>query len=258
MLGAIFSLVFLRIFLNQFGQLKPENRISNDEFLGLSVAVILGALVGARLGYAVIYDASFFVSHPLLLVSPFNPETGLWVGISGMSAHGGILGGIFAAFLFSWKYQKSFLPILDALSISAPIAIFFGRIGNFLSGELFGRVTDVSWGMVFPLSGDDLLRHPSQLYEAVGEGGVLFLVLAMFFFLRKVHISGMFFVWTLGLYGLIRFFLEFFREPDWHIGFLFGFFSMGQALSVLVVVIAVLLERWIRLCKNGILPSCKE
>lgn len=253
--GAIVSLIFFRIFLNRFGRERLEIHISHDEFFTLSLTVFFGALVGARVGYAILYDASFFLAHPLSLISPFDRETGLWIGIAGMSVHGGILGGILAAFLFSRKYGKSFLSVLDALSCAAPVAIFFGRIGNFLAGELFGRTTDVSWGMVFPLSGDTALRHPSALYEAFGEGVILFCI--VFFLARRRRTPGMLFAWTLGLYGFIRFFIEFFREPDRHIGFLFGFFSMGQALSVLTVTSALFLVGWIRLRKNDILSPHK-
>lgn len=248
--------MFLRMFLNRFGRERFGASISYDEFFSLAFTVFLGALAGARVGYAMLYDASFFLAHPLSLVSPFDRETGLWVGIAGMSVHGGILGGILAAFFFSRKYGKSFLSMLDALSCAAPVAIFFGRIGNFLAGELFGRTTDVSWGMVFPLSGDTSLRHPSALYEAFGEGAFLFSII--FFLARRRRTPGMLFVWTLGLYGFIRFFIEFFREPDRHIGFLFGFFSMGQALSVLTVASALFLVGWIRFRKNDILSPRKE
>ncbi len=247
-LGASFSLLFLWKVIRRSERLS----LSREEFFDLAVVILFGTVVGARIGYALLYNFPFFLNHPMALVSPFDPKTGEWIGIAGMSAHGGILGVFAAIFFFSWRYKKSPWSLLDMTALAAPVAIFFGRIGNFLAGELFGRVTNVPWGMVFLRAGDGLLRHPSPLYEACGEGIVLWLLLCALS--KKDMPPGFLFAWALGLYGVIRFFLEFFREPDPQIGFLFGFFTLGQALSLGMILVSLGVGRWLRLQKNAILP----
>lgn len=234
LLGSVFALLFLWRLLRKK---KSEPVFSNEEIFDLSIALLFGAIVGARIGYAIFYDFSFFARHPLMLVSPFDSVTGKWIGIAGMSAHGGALGVLIAAFLFSRRYRKPFWLVADAIALSAPIAIFFGRMGNFLLGELYGRVTTISWGMIFPLSGDDFPRHPSQLYEAFGEGIFLFLILL--FLSRKTRLPGRLCLWAIGIYGGIRFVLEFFREPDIQVGTFFGFLTLGQILSIGMILIVV-------------------
>lgn len=160
-----------------------------------------------------------------------------------MSSHGGIVGVVVAIALYSRKIKYSFWDIADHAVILAPIGIFLGRIANFINGELWGRVTDVPWAVIFPFAGIEP-RHPSQLYEALGEGALLFCVL---FFLRwwgwrNGKISAVF----LFLYGIVRIFLENFREPDEQLGFFFHFFTMGQLLSVLMIFASIILWFFLR------------
>lgn len=229
--------------------------LSLDDFLDFSLLLSVGAVVGARLGYVLMYNAEFFFAHPVSIVSPFDSETGAWIGVAGMSAHGGILGIFVAVAFFAWRHKKPLLVLLDNIALSLPIAIFFGRIGNFLAGELFGRVTTLPWGMIFPRAGDILLRHPSQLYEASGEGILLWCILRML--AGRVRRLGQLFVWALGLYGGIRFFLEYFRMPDPQIGFIFGVFTLGQILSIVLMILSVALLMWMKRKESGIL-SCTE
>lgn len=230
---------------------KGEQKLSSEEFFDLAAVLLFGALVGARLGYAVLYHASFFAAHPIALVSPFDVRTGAWIGIAGMSVHGGAIGVVIALLVFAKRRKKSFWLFADTLALAAPIAIFFGRIGNVLSGELYGRVTTTSWGVIFPRAEDGLLRHPSALYEALGEGLLLGVVLFMLSHRHKT--PGLNFAWAIGLYGGIRFFLEYFREPDSQVGLLFDRLTLGQVLSMGMVALAIGIGRWLEMKKGAIL-----
>lgn len=184
---------------------------------------IIGLIVGARLGYCLFYNFGYYASHPLKCLA-------VWEG--GMSFHGGLIGLVVGGWLFSRLRHKPLLMLADMAALAAPPGLFFGRLGNFINAELYGRVTDVPWGMVFPGAGV-LPRHPSQLYEAFFEGIVLFAVL--FALSRKVHTRGVLISVFLAGYGLVRFCLEFFREPDAQLGFVLGAFTMGQILSLIMV-----------------------
>ncbi len=201
----------------------------------LTLLLFLSVLLGGRLGYALFYDLSMF-SHPLSLISPFDPITGAYVGIRGMSFFGALLGGGAMLVLFARSRGLRFLDLSDMIVPVVPIAIFFGRIGNFLNGELYGRVTDMSWGMHFPLApdGGTLLRHPSQLYEAGLEGVVLFLILAFVF--RRRFGGGVPTSVFLLSYATFRFLAERFRQPDFGVGVSVGMLTKGQALSVALFV----------------------
>lgn len=195
-----------------------------DDFLTWAV---IGVIAGGRLGYVLFYNFEAYMNNPL---SAFK----VWEG--GMSFHGGALGVIAALILFSWRKKIYVLRLSDIVCACVPIGLFFGRIANFINGELFGRVTDGPWGVVFPRGGD-LPRHPSQLYEAALEGALLFIVLFVLMRSKSVReipgiVSGLF----LCGYGLSRFMVEYVREPDAHIGLLGGFISMGQILSLPMVV----------------------
>lgn len=197
--------------------------------------VILGVMLGGRLGYVLFYDAAYFLEHPLRIVLPFELEGGFrFTGIAGMSYHGGTLGALAASWLFCRRRGLAFGDFADFVIPTVPLGYTFGRIGNFINGELFGRSTDVPWGMFFPLDPSGHLRHPSQLYEAVGEGLLLF---ALLWSLRR-PLQGrrvLLGIYLMG-YGLVRFFLEYFREPDAHLGLVWASLSMGQVLCGLMVL----------------------
>ncbi len=193
---------------------------------------MLGIILGARLGFCLFYQPSWYLSHPLDIFK-------VWQG--GMSAHGGMLGAITAIAWFSHVKKVSFLRIADFVVPLAPLGIFFGRLGNFVNGELWGRFASetLPWAMIFPQSGSFAPRHPSQLYEAFGEG--LFLFLLLWIYSRKPRATGQ----VAGLfcvgYAIARFVAEFFREPDAYLGFgLFGL-SRGQWLTVPVFLVGVVL-----------------
>ncbi len=184
---------------------------------------VAGLIIGARLGYCAFYNFGFYITHPLKCFA-------VWEG--GMSFHGGLIGLVIAGYLYARLKKKSFLMLADMGALAAAPGLFFGRIGNFINAELYGRVTDVPWGMVFPGAGY-LPRHPSQLYEAFSEGILLFLILS--FICSKVNTRGVLISSFLILYGIMRFFLEFFREPDSQLGFVIGMLTMGQILCALMI-----------------------
>ncbi|MEA2102529.1 MAG: prolipoprotein diacylglyceryl transferase [Thermodesulfobacteriota bacterium] len=188
---------------------------------------ILGLIVGARVGYCIFYNFGVYLSNPLKILA-------VWEG--GMSFHGGLIGIIIAGICFSARRNKSFWMLADLGALSAPLGLFFGRMGNFINGELYGRVTHVSWGMVFPGAGP-LPRHPSQLYEAFFEGLLMFVVI--YALGTKKHTHGHLIAAFLVFYGGIRFVLEFFRQPDPQLGFVFAWLTMGQVLCALMVVSGV-------------------
>lgn len=196
----------------------------------------IGVIVGARVGYILFYDphTTYYLAHPWQMFNPFL--NGHFVGIRGFSYHGAILGFLLATYLYTLKYHKNFLALMDLVAISVPVGYIFGRIGNFLNQELIGRVTDAPWGIYV----GDTLRHPSQLYEAFFEGFVLFVIL--FLYRKYKKFDGELMVLYGFLYGLFRFVLEFFREPDMQLGFICcGWMTMGQALSLAMMAAAIIL-----------------
>jgi phosphatidylglycerol---prolipoprotein diacylglyceryl transferase len=207
------------------------------------VWAMIGLLIGARLGYVFIYNFSYYAQHPLEIILPFDFSNGIrFIGISGMSYHGGLIGVTIMSILFCRKFNINFWNFADLLCPAIPLGYTFGRIGNFINGELFGRVTTMPWGMYFPLDSTHSLRHPSQLYEAMFEGIFLFIVLWL---IRKKKLFDGF---LLGLYicgyGLVRFIIEFFREPDYQVGFILGTISIGQALCLLMMLGGVVVLIW--------------
>ena len=193
---------------------------------------VFGVILGGRLGYVLFYNPGYYLAHPMEILT-------VWEG--GMSFHGGMLGVIIAFYLFSRRHGFPFLSVMDLVAMAAPVGLFFGRLANFINGELFGRVTDHPWGMVFPRGGPSP-RHPSQLYEAVLEGAVLFILLFVVAWFRdgldrRGLISGLF---LLG-YGMARFSVEFVREPDAHLGLLAIGLSMGQWLCLPMILVGLFL-----------------
>ncbi|WP_292363045.1 prolipoprotein diacylglyceryl transferase, partial [Methylophaga sp. UBA1464] len=193
----------------------------------------IGVILGGRIGYALFYDLLNVINNPLNLFK-------VWQG--GMSFHGGLLGVLIAIWLFGRKSGKSFFEISDFVAPLVPLGLFFGRIGNFINGELWGRVSDVPWAMVFP-TGGPLARHPSQLYQALLEGLLLFVILWWFSAKTRPRaaVSGLF---LLG-YGSFRFAAEFFRVPDPQYGYLaFDWFTMGQLLCVPMIIAGLVMMFW--------------
>ncbi len=196
-----------------------------DDFDDFISYLIISIVVGGRLGYVIFYNLKYYISNPSDIFK-------VWEG--GMSFHGALLGIIIGTYLFSKKKGVSTFFMLDIVACVAPIGIFLGRIANFINSELIGKVTDISWSVTFPLV-DTLPRHPSQLYEAMLEGVILFFILNILIYKKKYKIgssSCLFLVF----YGVFRIISEFFREPDSQIGYLFNSLSMGAVLSFLMVI----------------------
>ena len=192
----------------------------------------LGVILGGRLGYVLFYQSAYFMQHPADILA-------VWQG--GMSFHGGFLGVVLAMAWFARKYQLSWLAVMDFIAPLVPIGLGAGRLGNFINGELWGRVTNTDYGMVFPQI-DDLLRHPSQLYEFTLEGVALFFIL--WAYASKPRASGAIAAAFLMGYGAFRFAVEYTREPDSYLGLLSMGFSMGQWLSLPMLLVGAVL--WIK------------
>ena len=193
--------------------------------------IALGVILGGRFGYVLFYNFNNFLSDPLLLLR-------IWEG--GMSFHGGLLGVLVAMALYARKVQKTFFQVTDFIAPLIAPGLFFGRVGNFINGELWGRVSDVPWAMVFHTIGaGDAPRHPSQLYQAALEGLALFLIVWLYSAKPRptMAVSGLFLI----TYGAFRFIVEFFRQPDSHIGFVaLDWLTMGQVLSLPMVIFGII------------------
>ncbi len=223
--GMMYIIGFASSYLLVGYQMKKKGFNPGTAFVDtLYSYIILGLLIGARLGYVIFYNLPYYLRHPLEVFA-------LWSG--GLSFHGGLIGSILAGIIVCRKFKIDFWQIADFVAVTAPIGLGLGRLGNFINGELYGRVTDVRWAMVFP-TGGPYPRHPSQVYEFLLEGAALFVIL-WFLKDRKLK-SGVLSSLFLILYGFFRFFVEFFREPDSQLGFIIGPFTMGQMLSVLVII----------------------
>ncbi len=204
--------------------------VSLREFDDLVFYIVLGVIIGGRVGYVIFYDFASVLTDPLSV---------LYVWHGGMSFHGGLIGVCSAVFLYARKRQKNWLSLTDFIAPLVPLGLAAGRLGNFINGELWGRSTDVPWGMVFPQSGVIVPRHPSQLYECLLEGVILFIVLWLYSQKQRRigKVSGLF----LAGYALSRFIVEFFREPDAHMGFIGLGLTMGQWLCVPMILFGVIL-----------------
>ncbi len=203
---------------------KSRNNFETNLFDDYITYIIISIILGGRLGYVLFYNLNYFLSNPLEIFF-------IWNG--GMSFHGGLLGIIIATIIFSKKNRFDKLVLLDVVSCVAPVGIFFGRIANFVNGELYGKPTDLPWAVIFPLV-DNQGRHPSQIYEALLEGVLLFLILNLI--IRNIsYIKGKCAALFLVFYSIFRIFAEFYRQPDLQIGYIFGFFSMGSLLSFIML-----------------------
>ncbi|MDA9562386.1 prolipoprotein diacylglyceryl transferase [Candidatus Pelagibacter bacterium] len=193
--------------------------------------VIIGLILGGRIGYVLFYNLGFYINNPLDVFK-------LWQG--GMSFHGGVLGIIIASILFAKKNNDNVFEYLDVIALVAPIGIFFGRLANFINSELYGYETNLPWGVKF-VQVDDLYRHPTQLYEAFFEGFVLFFVLLFFRKKERFKIAGILSSFFLIFYSIFRFVIEYFRVPDEQLGYLILNATMGQIISFIFLVAGILL-----------------
>ncbi len=248
--GLMYLFAFITVYLLLSYRIKSEALpYTQDLIQSYFIWAITGVLVGGRLGYVIFYDWPYYSTHPLEIFLPFNFSKGCcYTGISGMSFHGGLVGVVGGTLWFCRRHRLNFWRFADLLASVIPLGYTFGRIGNFINGELYGRVTTVPWGMYFPLDPTHRLRHPSQLYEALFEGVFLFIVLWRL--RRKRPFDGFLFSLYLMGYGMVRFVIEFFRQPDPQLGFVVGPFTMGQVLCAGMIVggAALFLFRW-RCCK---------
>lgn len=229
--GLMYIMGFLFSYLLVQFQLARQKfpLLSKEQLLDLYFYLILGLILGARLGYCLFYNLTVYLQHPLEILA-------VWHG--GMSFHGGLLGVLATSWVYCRKNKISLLDLGDLIIVTAPIGLGLGRLANFINGELYGRITTVPWGMVFP-QGGPLPRHPSQLYEALLEGVVLFVLL----WIKKDHkaFSGALIARFLILYGAFRILVEFFREPDVQVGYFWGLLTMGQILSILMILFGTFL-----------------
>ncbi|MBL0687152.1 MAG: prolipoprotein diacylglyceryl transferase [Sulfurospirillum sp.] len=214
-------------------KLPITNKLLDNYFIWVEIGVI----VGARVGYILFYDThtAYYLTHPWQMFNPFM--NGIFVGIRGMSYHGAIIGFLLATFAFKYRHKKTDIwGLLDLVALSVPVGYIFGRIGNFMNQELIGRPTELSWGVYI----DGALRHPSQLYEAFLEGVVVFFIL--YIYRTKKRFSGELIALYGVLYSLARFIAEFWREPDFQMGYMYGgWMTMGQALSLLMILVSIIL-----------------
>ena len=218
--GMMYLLGFASSYLIVNRQIRKKGLTVPRDFVdSLYFWLIVGLVLGARLGYVIFYDLAVYLRDPLEVFR-------LWHG--GMSFHGGLIGCVVAGMLFSRSAGVGFWQTADLVIVTVPVGLGLGRLGNFINGELYGRVTAVPWAMVFP-TGGPLPRHPSQLYEFLLEGVLLFIILWRS--KDKVPGTGVLTSIFLMLYGLFRFSVEFFRQPDAQVGFVLGPLTMGQILS---------------------------
>lgn len=232
--GLMYLVAFaLAWFLANRQAAKAGSGWTADQVSDLLFYGFLGVILGGRLGYSLFYQFSYLLEDPLYLIR-------IWEG--GMSFHGGLIGVLLAMALFARKYQKSYLALGDFVAPLIPLGLAAGRIGNFINGELWGRPTDVPWAMIFP-TGGAIGRHPSQLYHVVLEGLLLFIVIML---VRRCRppvgtLGGVFLVG----YGLARFTVEFFREPDAHLGVLSLGMTMGQWLCIPMILAGTAIIVWV-------------
>ena len=198
------------------------------DFDDLITYIIISIILGGRLGYVIFYNLDYYIINPLEIIK-------IWEG--GMSFHGALIGVVIGTLIFAKKKRIKALFFLDVIACVSPIGIFFGRIANFINGELIGKITNVSWSVIFPKI-DMKPRHPSQLYEAFLEGFLLFVILNLLI-TKKNYVTGTCAYMFLIVYGIFRIFSEIFREPDAQIGYIFNLFSMGTILSFAMIIVGL-------------------
>jgi phosphatidylglycerol---prolipoprotein diacylglyceryl transferase len=213
------------------------NLLQISQFDNLIIYLVLGIILGGRFGYVLFYNFSYYNQNLSEILK-------LWEG--GMSFHGGLLGVIIATLIYSKIIKINFFKFTDVISCAAPIGIFFGRVANYINGELYGKISFLPWAVIFPNQGS-LPRHPSQIYEAILEGVILFLLINYFALKKKLlfkpgYISGLFLVF----YSILRIVGEKFREPDSHIGYFLNYFSLGMLLSFITLIFGLLVILFIK------------
>ncbi len=221
-LAYIFGLIFGWLYCKKILIKNNTIKILFEDYI---TYLIVGIIIGGRLGYVVFYNFSYFLNNPIEILM-------IWNG--GMSFHGALIGIIISSYLFSKKNNQDIYEFLDLVAITAPLGIFLGRISNFINGELVGKATNSNWGVLFP-GYDNKLRHPSQLYEAFLEGLILFVLMNLIYFKKNNKVGNCSFMFLI-LYGCFRVTSEFFREPDIQVGYLFGYISMGTFLSLFMIL----------------------
>lgn len=234
------QLILWRIKQKEFFFSDDENGIKN-QFLDVLIFAIIGLLLGARIGYGLFYDFEI-IRHPGLLIYPFSG--GRFTGIYGMSFFGGLGGAFFSVYILCWIKKIDFWYWLNFCIPAVGLGYFFGRLGNFFNGELYGRKTELPWGMYFPADREKLLRHPSQLYEAFFEGLIIFIILWLL--RNKKNLQNKMFPLFLILYGIFRFLIEFVREENF-----FGLFTMGQYLSLIILTAGLILIKFYKPGKDN-------
>ncbi|MBW2435650.1 MAG: prolipoprotein diacylglyceryl transferase [Desulfobacterales bacterium] len=245
--GASYIAAFALTYFLVLYRIKHERRFTftKDQINDITTYAILGLIIGARLGYVLFYNLAYYLHHPLEIFLPFSFSNGFtFTGISGMSYHGGLIGALLAVTWYVRKAKLNLWDVADLYFTVVPLGYTFGRLGNFMNGELYGRITTAPIGMYFPQAAEKALRHPSQLYEAFFEGIFLFVILWRIRKIQKPR-GAMLAFYVIG-YGTVRFFIEFFRQPDAHIGFIFLSFSMGQILCALMIAGGIGLYLYLR------------
>lgn len=234
--GVMYLIGFVSAYLLVRIQIKQRMlNLPKDFVESMFSYIIVGLLIGARLGYVLFYNLNFYVQNPLEVFA-------VWHG--GMSFHGGLIGAVVGGYIFSKRYKADFWQLADIVIVTAPIGLGLGRIGNFINGELYGRPTDVPWAMVFPTDPLRLPRHPSQLYECMLEGVLLFIILWSIRNSRFRHgsITALFLL----LYGIFRFSVEFVRQPDGFINLYLVQVTTGQFLSLWMIFFSFVILFWIK------------
>ena len=240
--GMMYIVAFTIVYLLTHYRLYSEKLPFERSFIGDALTwIMVGVVAGGRLGYILFYGLSDFLADPLGTLLPWVSTPGgcRFAGITGMSYHGAVIGVVLAVFAFTRSRKVGFFETVDLFIPSLPLGYTFGRLGNFINGELYGRVTDSAIGMYFPFAPTHQLRHPSQLYEAFFEGIVLFVLLWLL--RRKSPFTGFLSSLYVFSYGFVRFFIEYFREPDAQLGFVFLNFSMGQVLCFIMMLAGIVL-----------------
>ena len=228
-IGWIYAVKIIKLTTKNIRNFDP---VKKSHFDDLIIYLVIGIIIGGRIGYVIFYNFEYYSQN-------FFEIFKVWQG--GMSFHGGLLGVIISTIIFSKKTKTNFFKFTDIVSCVAPIGIFFGRIANFINGELYGKISTLPWAVIFP-DGGNVARHPSQIYEAILEGIFLFILINYFALKKQLifktgFISGIFLI----LYSILRIFSENFREPDMHLGYFFNYFSLGILLSFVTLIAGLLI-----------------